>query len=99
MVMQPRQAHLRWAIFRVAVTTFLATAVSFAIALFFGIVTILVANLFHGGVANMTNAYRRVAFPIAMAVLGASFIFSVFVEIRDYWRSRHPGRMNIRQSA
>lgn len=89
MVIQSKQPKLKWMIFRVVVTTFLATAVSFAVALFFSIVTLLLTDLFQGGVANMTTAYRRVAFPVAMAVLGVSFIFSVYVEIRDYRRSRH----------
>ncbi len=70
------------AIFRVGMTTFLATLISFAISLCFSLITLLIVNLVRGGGVNMTSAYRHIAFPVAMGVLVITFITAVILEIR-----------------
>ncbi|MFB3917187.1 MAG: hypothetical protein ACE14M_10690 [Terriglobales bacterium] len=83
----------KWAVpllvLRVCVVTFLATIVSFAVALFFGIVTILLVAMIRGGAAiNMSYAYRYVAFPVAVGVLVLAFISALIFEVREARRLR-----------
>lgn len=82
----------KWAVpllvLRVGIITFLATIVSFAIALFFGIVTILLVAMIRGGPLNMAYAYRYVAFPIAVCVLVVAFVVALIYEIRTARRLR-----------
>lgn len=83
------------AIFRVSITTFLATLLSFAISLFFALVAILLINLSRGGGVSMTLSYRHFAFPAAIGVLVVTFITAVILEIRKARREQAaPRRMH-----
>ena len=75
-------------VFRICAVTFLATVISFALALFFGIVTILLIAMLRGGAMDMTHAYRHVALPVALVVLVASFITSLITEMRGARRQK-----------
>jgi TRAP-type C4-dicarboxylate transport system permease small subunit len=83
---------LAGAIFRVVIITFLATLMSFAVALFFGIVGILLANLTHLGSVNITSAYRHFAFPVAMTVMVIAFISELTLELREGRQTRTAAR-------
>ncbi len=89
------RSKLLRAIFRVGITTFLATLISFAISLFFALAAILLVNLTRGGGVNTTLAYRHFAFPIAMSVLMITLVTAVILEIRAARREQSaPRRMH-----
>jgi hypothetical protein len=87
------------AVGRVFLITFLATLISFAISLFFGIVTIVLANMFKGGGIDMAHAYRDIAFPVAIAVMVVAFTIAVVNEIRTYRRVRRELQMPFERAA
>ena len=95
-----QRSYLPFAILRVAGATFLITALSFAFALFFGIVGVLMVDIFRGGGVNMAYAYRHIAFPIALGVLCVAFVLSLMREIRNYrQRTRTESERPIRRAA
>ncbi|SRR5579871_2696749 len=69
---------------RALVLTFAFTLMSFAISLFLGILGVIVASALRGVHPNMTLAYRKVAFPIAVIVAVVVFISALIMEIRRY---------------
>jgi hypothetical protein len=71
---------------RVVVITALATLTAFAIALFFGIVGIVLADMLRGGGLNLANSYRQVAFPVALAALVIALVAASITEVRHYRR-------------
>lgn len=86
---QDRQRRGRYraviGVIRVLAVTFLVTLLAFCIALFFGIVGVVLAKMIRGTpTPDMTVAYRHVAFPIAIAVLVVTFVMSLVIEIRRY---------------
>lgn len=83
-----RRPSLAMAVGRVILITFLSTVISFAIALFFGIVIIVLANMIRGGGIDMAHAYRDIAFPVAMAVMVVAFVMALVTEVRNYRRLR-----------
>lgn len=73
---------------RVFAFTFLATLLSFAVALLLSILgTVIYARVEHVA-PNLVFAYRRIAFPIAVSVGAVVLIVSLVREIRNYrqWR-------------
>jgi hypothetical protein len=86
--MSDASKKLAGSIFRVAIITFLATVISFAVSLFLAIVTILLVNMIRGGGVNMAHAYRHFAFPIAMVVMVISFITALRLEVIEARRQR-----------
>lgn len=73
---------------RVLLTTIIATLLSFAIALFVGIIGFGVANLARGGGLNMRLAYMDVGFPVAAVAFFAAFVLSLRSELRRYRQAR-----------
>ncbi len=81
---------------RVVILTVLFTALGFAIALFFGIVGIVLANMIQGGSISMTHAYRTIALPVAIAVGVATLVITTINEIRTYRRERNKTKDYLR---
>jgi TRAP-type C4-dicarboxylate transport system permease small subunit len=75
--------RLAGSVFRVAIITFLSTAMAFAIALFLGIVSLGLINVSHLGSVDITSAYRHFALPLAMVVMVIAFVTSLRMEIRE----------------
>ena len=93
-------SYLPFAVLRVAGATFLITALSFALALFFGIVGVLLVDMFRGGSVNLAYSYRHIAFPIALGVLWVAFVLSLMAEIRNYrQRTRTENKRPLRRAA
>lgn len=72
---------------RILIMTILITLLFFVLALFAGIVTILIVSIVRGGGLDMTLAYRSIALPFAIVGFFSGLAFSVRSEIRFY-RSR-----------
>lgn len=73
---------------RVLLITVITTLFCFAVALFFGIVGVVLANVAKHGRLNMNIAYRHIAFPIAVGVLLIAFVSALVSEVRRYRRAR-----------
>ncbi len=84
---------------RVVIITVLLTLLSFVVALFFGTVGILLANIAHGGGINMTVAYRDIAFPIAIVIGAAVMVIALVSEVRRYRRARATTVEALRRAA
>ncbi len=76
------------AIARIVILTVVFTALGFAIALFVGIVGIVLANMIRGGAISMTHAYRTVALPVAIAVGITALVVTTIMEIRGYRKQK-----------
>jgi hypothetical protein len=73
---------------RVLLVTFLLTLLAFAVSLLLGILGLVIAARVRGFHANMTTAYRHIAFPAA-AIVGAIVLISASViEIRRYRQTK-----------
>jgi uncharacterized BrkB/YihY/UPF0761 family membrane protein len=86
-----RQLHQpRWYLIplRVLLITFILTLLSFAVALLLGIVGTIILAALHRTPADMTQAYRHVALPVAVAIAAIVFIGAFFVEIRHYRQTK-----------
>lgn len=84
----PRRPHWYGIPARVAVLTFLGTAIAFAVSLLFGILgTVIVAALYRVR-PDMRVAYRHIALPVAIVVGGLTFIAALVMEIRRYRQSK-----------
>ncbi len=71
------------------VVTFLATLLAFCIALFFGIVGIVLTKMIRGtATPDMSVAYRNIALPIAGVVVVVAFVVALVSEIRHYRAER-----------
>ncbi len=68
--------------------TVLATLVTFAIFLFFGILLMATLNLIRGGGMSMAYAYRYVAAPVAALALVIALVIAIRNEIFDYRQAR-----------
>ncbi len=76
-------------VFRVVVVTLLATLLAFCIALFFGIVGIVMTKMIRGTpMPDMSIAYRHVALPAAVVVMVVAFVIALVSEIRHYRAER-----------
>ncbi len=74
---------------RVIGVTTLAGLLAFCLALFFGIVGIVLTKMIRGTPGpDMAVAYRDVALPVAIAALVAAFVVALVMEIRHYRRER-----------
>ena len=69
---------------RVFAFTFLATLLSFAVALLLSILGAVVYSRVEHVAPNLVFAYRRIAFPIAVSVGTVVLIVSLVTEIRNY---------------
>lgn len=78
---------------RVLLVTFVVTLLSFAVSLLLGISGVILAAKIKGGPANMTLAYRDVAFPIAAMVGTVVLISSAVLEIRHYRQAKALGQI------
>ena len=67
---------------RVLFTTILFTAGGMGAGLFFGIVGTIVYGMIRGGSIDMTNAYKRVAIPVAISLGAAAFVGALMLEVR-----------------
>lgn len=68
--------------------TFLLTLLAFAVSLLLGILGIVIGARLRGLHPNMTEAYRHIALPIALAVGAVALLTVTALEIRDYRQSR-----------
>ncbi|HZQ21741.1 MAG TPA: hypothetical protein VFA89_02985 [Terriglobales bacterium] len=78
---------------RVLVITFLLTLMSFALSLLLGIGVTLAEAKARGVAADLTTAYRDIAFPTAMGVAAVALVVSSIVEIRHYRQSKALSRI------
>lgn len=67
---------------RVLFATLLFTAGGMAVGLLLGIVGTLAWGMMRGGAIDMTEAYRHVAIPTAIALGGVAFFGSIYLEVR-----------------
>ena len=73
---------------RVALVTFIATLLCFAVSLLFGILgTVILASL-HGVHPDMRMAYRRIAVPMAIVEGSVIFLIVLTMEIRHYRQTK-----------
>jgi lipopolysaccharide export LptBFGC system permease protein LptF len=68
---------------RVVFTTLLFTAGGMGLGLFLGIIGMTVYALFHGGHVDMTQAYKHVAFPVALTVGAIACCGAIVLEVRS----------------
>jgi hypothetical protein len=78
---------------RVFLVTFVVTLLAFAISLLLGILGVLAAAKLRGAHANMTLAYRDVAFPVGAMVGAIILVSSIFMEVRHYRQMKTLGRI------
>lgn len=88
-----RHPHWYFVPVRVVVITAIITLLCFALSLLLGIIGIVVAALVRGVHPNMTLAYRRVAFPVAVAAAAIGLVCALVMEIRQYRHERTLNRM------
>jgi hypothetical protein len=69
---------------RVLFTTLLFTAGGMGLGLFLGIIGMTVYALLHGGKVDMAQAYRHVAFPIALSLGALAFCGAIYLEVRSH---------------
>lgn len=74
--------------FRVLGITFLLTLFTFAVSLLLGISGVLVAAVLHGHHPYMPEAYRNIAFPIAVTIGSIVLIVTSVVEVRHYRQAK-----------
>jgi hypothetical protein len=67
---------------RVLFTTLLFTAGGMGAGLFFGIVGTIAYAMIKGSSIDMTNAYKHVAIPVAIALGAAAFAGALVLEVR-----------------
>jgi uncharacterized BrkB/YihY/UPF0761 family membrane protein len=79
-----RKPRLVGLVFRIVLLTFLATLLAFAVGLFAGILGTLIAGAARGVHPDMTQAYRHIAFPFAMAIAAIVLVFMSINEVRRY---------------
>jgi hypothetical protein len=91
-VRKPRIALL---VVRVLLIAALAALLSFAIALFFGIIGVVVINLIRGGGTSLTAAYRQVASPVALIAFTTALVASLVFEIRHYRRTHRVAKISL----
>jgi hypothetical protein len=84
---------------RVLLIAAIATLLTFAVALFFGIAGVLLTNLTRGGGVGFAIAYRLVALPMALLAFAAALVTSLVSEIRLYRRARNHVALSIQHSA
>ncbi len=78
-------------LFRVLVITVLATLLAFCVALFLGIIGILLAKVIRGAPAmDIRLSYRYIAVPVALVMFVIAFGWRLVSEIR-YTRRIRPG--------
>lgn len=73
---------------RVLLVTFIGTLLCFAISLLLAIIGTVIASALRGTHADMRNAYRLVALPLAAVSGGMIFIFSLIMEVRHYRQAK-----------
>jgi hypothetical protein len=73
---------------RAALVTFIGTLISFAIALFVGIIGTVLVSALHSVHPDMRIAYRHVAVPCALVAGTIIFVLSLTMEIRHYRQSK-----------
>jgi hypothetical protein len=73
---------------RVLLVTFIGTLLSFAAALFVGIVGTGAISALRGVRPNMAVAYREIALPASLVAGSIIFILALAMEIRHYRQSR-----------
>ena len=77
-----------WIPLRVLLVTFLLTLLCFAVSLLLGILGIVVMARLHGTQPHMTEAYRHVAAPVALAAAVIVLIAATAVEIRRHRQAK-----------
>ena len=88
-----RHPHWYFVPVRALVITAIITLLCFAVSLLLGIVGTALAALVRGLHPNMALAYRRVAFPVAVAAAAIGFVCSLVMEIRQYRHEKALDRM------
>lgn len=81
---QPSSPHWYFIPVRVILVTFLLGLMSFAISLLLGIIGIVISSRARGIHPDMAHAYRHVALPVAITVVGVAAIVLTVLEIRTY---------------
>jgi len=67
---------------RVLFTTLLFTAGSMGAGLFLGIIGTVIYGIMKGTQADMSNAYKHVAVPVALTLGAAAFVGALLLEVR-----------------
>lgn len=93
-----RKPSILLSVVRVVLISALLALLCFAIALFAGIIGIVVANIIRGGGLSLSLAYRHIAFPVAMIALVISLIAMGMTEMREF-RFRRAKYENWRRAA
>ncbi len=83
-----RQPSTALALVRVVVIAVLTTLLSFVVSLFLSVIGIMLVNVSRGGGIDVTIAYRRIAFPIAIAAFVIAFGVVLVLELRHLRRAR-----------
>ena len=73
---------------RILLITVLVTLLTFCVALFLGIVGIMLVDMIGKGGINLASAYRRVAIPAGAVALVVALCTSATTEIKRYGRAR-----------
>jgi uncharacterized BrkB/YihY/UPF0761 family membrane protein len=81
-----RRPRVAGVAFRILFLTFLATLLGFAVGLLVGIAGTVIASALHGRHPDMTDAYRHVALPFAVAIAVVSLAAITVNEVRHYRR-------------
>jgi hypothetical protein len=79
-----RKPRLLGVIVRTALITFLLTLLTFALSLLVGILGMLLMALIRGIHPDLTQAYRHVAFPVAMVATTVALVVAFVGEFRRY---------------
>jgi uncharacterized BrkB/YihY/UPF0761 family membrane protein len=83
-----RKPRLAGVALRILFFTFLVTLLAFALGLLAGIIATAIAAMVRKTPPEMTNAYRHIAFPLAMVVAAAALLIASLTEIRHYRHRR-----------
>ena len=76
------QTSVAGSLVRVVVATLLGTAGGMGVGLFLGIIGTVVYGMIRGGPIDMTNAYRHVAIPVALALGATALVGASILEVR-----------------
>lgn len=83
---------------RVVVVTVIVTLLSFAVSLFLGICSVLLAAKLRGFSPDLRVAYRYIAVPTACVVAAIVLISAIFLEVRHYRRAKTLNRLEQQMS-
>jgi len=83
-----RSPHWYGIVVRVALVTFLATLLCFAVSLLLAILGTVISAAIRGVHPDLRIAYRIIALPMALVVGSIVFVLAMVMEIRHYRQSK-----------